>query len=195
MAKKVVALLGSPRPQSNSTALAQVFMKTAAELGAECQAFSLYKMKYSGCIACRGCKTTSEECVLRDDLTEALRAIRDADVLILASPVYFGQITGPLKCAYDRMYSFLPPTYVQPEGPRTRLAPGKHCVIILTQGSPNPEDHADVAKPYEHFCSPRWLGFQQTHIIRGLGLGAPGDAEANKELCQQVETLARQLLA
>jgi multimeric flavodoxin WrbA len=189
--KKIVALLGSPRKESNSADIAQKIMDTAAALGAEGETYSLYQLDYSGCIACMGCKKTADECVLRDDLTTALRAIRAADILIVASPVYFGQVTGPMKCALDRMYSFMPPTYLT-GGSRTRLAPGKHCVAILTQGSPDPEAFAHIFPTLEQFLGPEWFGFQ-THLIRGVGMSAPGAATENAELMQQAEALAQEL--
>jgi len=191
--KKIVALLGSPRQGSNSALIAQKVMDAAAAQGAATETYPLYKMDYSGCIACMACKKTAEECVLRDDLTTALHAIRDADALIIASPVYFGQITGPLKCAMDRFYSLMAPTYLS-GGPITRLDPGKHCVIVLTQGAADPNAFADIYPGLAHFLGPQWMGFEM-HLIRGCGLGVPGAAEENDELMAEAEALGRQLMA
>jgi multimeric flavodoxin WrbA len=149
-------------------------------------------MAYSGCIACMGCKKTSEECVLRDDLTDALRAMREADILIIASPVYFGQITGPLKCAMDRMYSHMAPTYLS-GGPISRLAPGKHCLIVLTQGAPDPNAFADVFPGLAHFLGPDWFGYHM-HLLRAVGMAAPGAAAEDAELMAQAEALAQELV-
>ncbi len=191
--KKIVALLGSPRTGSNSALIAERIIASASALGATSETFALYKLNYSGCVACMGCKKSSDECVLRDDLTHALRAIREADILILATPVYFGQITGPMKCAIDRMYSFVPPEYLT-GGSKTRLAPGKHCVFITTQGAPDPAAFADLTAIYEMFFGPGWFGFE-THVLRGLGLSAPGAAAENAALMQQAEELGKQLMA
>jgi multimeric flavodoxin WrbA len=191
--KKIVALLGSPRTGSNSALIAQKIMDTAAGLGAESQAFTLYKMDYSGCIACMGCKKTAEECVLRDDLTQALHAIRDADVLIVASPVYFAHITGPLKSALDRLYSLMAPTYLS-GGPISRLAPGKQCVVVLTQGADDPDAFANIFPTLAQFLGPNWFGYEM-HLIRGLGLGLPGAVAEKTELMGQAEELAKQLMA
>jgi len=191
--KKIVALLGSPRAGSNSALIAQKIMDTAAPLGAESQAFALYQMDYSGCIACMACKKTTEECVLRDDLTAALRAIREADILIIASPVYFGQITGPTKSALDRLYSLMAPTYLS-GGPISRLAPGKQCVIVLTQGAPDAEAFAGIYPGLAHFLGPDWFGYEM-HLLRGIGLGVPGAAAEDAALMGQAEALAQQLMA
>ena len=191
--KKIVALLGSPRKGSNSSLIAQKIMDAAAAQGAETAAYELYQLDFSGCIACMGCKRTSDECVLRDDLTQVLRAIREADVLLMATPVYFAGVTGPMKCAIDRMYSFMPPTYIT-GGPRTRLEPGKQCVFILTQGAPDPQAFAGVSKDYEDFFGPDWFGYE-THVLRACGMSARGAAGEDDALMKQVDELTQMLLS
>ena len=104
---KIVALLGSPRPEGNSAVLAQTFLDSCRSRGADVETYSLNKMSYQGCQACMGCKTKAESCVLKDDMTPVYDAIRQADVVLLASPVYFGDFSGQLKSAYDRFYAYL----------------------------------------------------------------------------------------
>lgn len=191
--KKIVCLLGSPRPKSNSEIIARGITASAESLGATAKFFRLYKLDYSGCIACMGCKRTSDECVLRDDLTQVLRAIREADVLLVATPVYFAGVTGPVKCAIDRMYSFMPPTYIT-GGPRTRLEPGKQCVFILTQGAADPQAFAGVSSDYEDFFGPDWFGYE-THVVRACGMSERGAAGEDEALMKQVDELAQRLLA
>ncbi|MGE5531891.1 MAG: flavodoxin family protein [Bacteroidota bacterium] len=190
--KKIVCLLGSPRLKSNSEIIARAITASAGELGATAEFFRLYKLNYSGCIACMGCKKTSDECVLRDDLTEVLRAVRAADILIVASPVYFAGLPGPLKSAIDRMYSFMNPTYLQGVDV-SRLAPGKKCVFILTQGAPDEEAFADVFPPYEGFFGPHWFGYEM-HLIRGVGLSVPGAAADDAALMEAAAKLGKQLM-
>jgi multimeric flavodoxin WrbA len=190
--KKIACLLGSPRQNGNSQLLAQKISDAAVALGATAEFFPLYKLKYSGCVACLGCKKTSDECVLRDDLTQLLRAVREADVLIIASPVYFAGLPGPLKSVIDRMYSYLNPTYLQGTDV-TRLAPGKKCVFILTQGAPDAQAFAEVFEPYERFFGPDWFGYEM-HLIRGIGLSVPGAAGEDAALMQQAEDLGRKLM-
>ena len=119
---KVVILLGSPRPEGNSATLAKIFNEAAEELGANVQIFGLNKLTYRGCQACETCKTKLDRCVLKDDLAQVLDAIRDTDVLVLATPVYFGDIPGQMKMFIDRCFSYLVPDFLEaPES--SRLAP------------------------------------------------------------------------
>jgi len=190
--KKIACLLGSPRSGGNSDTIARKIMETAEAKGASADIFALCNMNFKGCCACLACKKGLDKCAMQDDLTTALDSIREADILIIASPVYFGQVTGVMKMAIDRMYSFLDAGYLT-GGKRTRLADGKKCVFVLTQAAPAdvfPHAYTD----YEGFFGPDWFGYEM-HQIRGLGLSKPTDAGENAELMQQAEELGRKLMA
>ena len=187
--KKVVCVLGSPIANGNSETIARKFLEMAESLGAVAETFFLHDLCFSGCHACMGCKTRSEECVVEDDLAPVLSAVRAADVLVMTSPIYFGQVTGQLKCFIDRTYSFLKPNYMTDPNP-SRLAPGKKCVFILTQGNPNEKDY-DVFPVYAGFL--KWFGYE-THAIRGLGMGAPTAAAERPDILKQAEDLAKQVM-
>ena len=188
---KVVCVLGSPR-HGNSETIADKFCRTAESLGAEVQVFNLNQLVFRGCQACMACKSGHEECVVKDGLTEVLAAIKGADVLVMTSPVYFGQVSGPLKCLIDRMYSFLTPGYMT-GGDRSRLDFGKKCVLIATQGNPNP-DLFDVYATYTKFFGPEWFGYE-VHVIRGYGLVGKTDIEEHEGLLKRAEETANYVLA
>ena len=143
---KIVAVLGSPRPQGNSSTLARAFLKAAGERGAEITEYLLNQMDFQGCQGCGSCKTKSQTCILEDDLTPVLQAVRDADLLVLASPVYFGDLSGQLKCFFDRTYSYFNPDF------SSRMPPGKTAVMVLTQANPDPANFDDIFPRYQ-----RWL--------------------------------------
>lgn len=187
--KSVVALLGSPRRGGNSEAVADKILNTAKGSGALTAKFALNELTFNGCQACMACKTGSDKCVVRDDLMGVLDAVANADVLIMASPIYFGEISGQLKSALDRFYSFLTPDYMSNPNP-SRLAPGKKCVFVLTQGNPS-EDEFNVFPKYERFFT--WFGYEM-YVLRGLGARQKTDTAENSELMKQVEELARKLV-
>ena len=109
---KIVSLLGSPRPHGNSTAITRRFQDTAANLGAEVRTFELNRLVYRGCQGCCACKQSLDHCILNDDLTEVLNTVAEADVVVLASPVYYGDVSAQLKGFIDRTYSYLKPDYM-----------------------------------------------------------------------------------
>lgn len=187
---KIVSLLGSPRTNGNSATIANRIMQTAAELGAETQTFELNRLTYRGCQACYACKKGREDCVLNDGLTEVLAVVQDADAVVLATPVYYGDITAQLKGFIDRTYSYLVPDYLTNPQP-SRLSP-KKLVLILTQGHPDEALFADVYPRYEQFL--KWMGFNEITLVRACGIG-PGSVDAVPEqVLQQAEAVARRFV-
>ena len=189
---KIACLLGSPRPKGNSATIAGRFLEIAQELGAETRTFALNRLTYRGCQACYTCKTKLDRCVLKDDLTEVLESVHWADTLVIATPVYYADVTGQLKCFIDRTYSFLKPDYITNPS-ASRLAPGKKLVFIITQGQPDPERFAKVPTRYGSIL--KWYGFEESHIIRGCGLGAKAAAAELEPCLKQAEETARKIMA
>jgi multimeric flavodoxin WrbA len=184
---KIVLVVGSPRPEGNSALLAQRLLDAAEGLGAEVRKFFVNKMDFEGCQGCESCKKTSNRCILEDELTEVLEAITEADTLILASPVYFGDISGRLKCFFDRTYSYLNPDF------SSRLPRGKKAVFILVQGEPEESEFIDIFPRYE-----RWLkmyGFSPIYRLRATGVRDPGDINRQTHILEQAAALGRELMA
>lgn len=187
---KIVCLHGSPRAKGNSSALAKRFCDKAKALGAKVQAFSLNKLTFRGCQACMACKTGSETCVLKDDLAKVLEAVGRCDILVMASPIYYGDISSQLKAFVDRTFSFLSADYTTNPHP-SRLAPGKKLVFMLTQGQPDETQFDDVFPRYEAFF--RWYGFE-TYLIRACGVMAIGDIEAHREALALADKMAKKIV-
>ncbi|MDA8429244.1 MAG: flavodoxin family protein [Geobacteraceae bacterium] len=188
---KIVSLLGSPRTAGNSSTIARHVLKTAETLGAEASSFELNRLTYRGCQGCYACKTKLDRCILNDGLTEVLAAVQDADVVLLASPVYYGEISSQLKGFMDRTFSYLVPDYRTNPQP-SRLSP-KKLIFVLTQGHPDEALFGDIFPRYEGFL--KWMGFSDVRLIRACGIG-PGNVDAVPEqVLRLAEDTARQLVA
>lgn len=184
---KIVTLLGSPRHGKNSASIANRFTETAATLGAETRTFELNRLSYRGCQGCYACKKTHDRCVLQDDLTEVLAAVQEADLLVLASAVYYGDVTSQLKGFIDRSYSYLKPDYLTNPQP-SRLSP-KKLVMVLTQGNPDEALFADIYPRYEVFL--KWMGFTDTRLVRACGIGPASVDAVPERILQQADEAAR----
>ena len=183
---KIVAVLGSPRPQGNSSTLARAFLQAAAARGAEVTEYLLNQLAYQGCQGCMACKTKRDTCILEDDLAPVLNAVKEADLLVLASPVYFGDLSGQMKCFFDRTYSYINPDF------STRVPPGKKAVVVLVQANPDPAQFADIFPRYE-----RWLklyGCDPVHLLRAVGVREPGDIASQTAALDAAAALARELV-
>ena len=106
MSKKIVAVNASPRKGWTTDTLVTEAAKGAEASGAVIQKFDLYRLeKFTGCISCFGCKKEKFKghCICRDGLTPVLDAIREADGLIIGSPVYLSEMTAVFRSLYERL--------------------------------------------------------------------------------------------
>ena len=188
---KITCLLGSPRKNSNSAAIAARFADTAASLGAQVETVVLNQLAYRGCQACMACKTKSEKCVLEDDLAGVLESLKKADVVVMALPVYCSDVPGQVKCFIDRTYSYMKPNYLSDPNP-SRVPSGKKLVFILTQGAPVEDMFADIPQRYLGFLK-RSMGFGDTYLIRGVGVGGGGAVGVPDQFLKKAEELARSI--
>lgn len=188
---KVMAVLGSPHKNGNSSMLAQRFLEKAEAAGAETRSFYLEGMRYKGCKACGACKASSDVCVINDDLTEVLAEMHTSDVIIYASSNFFADVTGQLKLFMDRTYSLLTPQFMSGNN-KSRLSQGKKLVFIFTQGAPG-SMFADVPVKYGHLRD--YFEFAEYHSIHAGDLFESGEVKNHPELLLQVDKLAEKLTA
>ncbi len=157
---KLVCIHGSPREAGNSSKIANHLCASVQANGVSVKTYFLNKLKYIGCQSCMECKGKSEICVLQDELKEVLSEFKSADIIVLASPIFFGDISAQMKGFIDRTYSYLTPDY------KSRLLPGKKMVMILAQGDPDKKHFADVFPRYNEFF--KWHDIKENHLIRAF---------------------------
>ena len=102
MSKKVLILSGSPRKGGNSDLLCDAFLRGAESAGHTVEKIRIAEKRIAPCAACYYCKNHGGTCARKDDMAEVLQKMIDADVLVLASPVYFYSVDAQLKTVIDR---------------------------------------------------------------------------------------------
>lgn len=102
MSKKVLILSGSPRNRGNSDLLCDEFMRGVSESGNEAEKIRVATKTIAPCLGCYFCSSHNGECARKDDMAEILQKMIDADVIVLASPVYFYSVDAQLKTVIDR---------------------------------------------------------------------------------------------
>jgi multimeric flavodoxin WrbA len=103
MSKNILLISASPRQNGNSDILCDEFARGAREAGHHAEKIRLAEsdIKYcTGCCACIGGRGT---CVQQDDMNDIFNKVLAADVLVLASPVYFRSFNGQMKTFIDRL--------------------------------------------------------------------------------------------
>ena len=98
---KVVGIVGSPRKGGNTEIITAHTLKAIAEEGLDTELISLAGLDIKPCNACRAC-AKAERCPIEDDLFPIYLKMREADGIILASPVYYGSATALIKALMER---------------------------------------------------------------------------------------------
>ncbi len=189
---KITTVLGSPRSNGNSATIAKALLDQLSKSGAQKATFELNKLSYRGCQGCMACKTTSEKCVLKDDLEAVLEDIRTSDITIIATPVYCLEITSQLKGLVDRFYSFYKPDFRTNPSP-SRLAQGKKLAFILAQGNPDDTFCSDIIPRYSGMLVR--FGFGTVYPIRAVGVGPGSDVMKKESVLHTINETAKKLIA
>ena len=131
--KKVAIIFGSPRKNSNTHILVKEAQKGLSDKGIDSEIFFLNDMDIKGCQACYYCKTKdTTECALKDDMQKIYKAIEQWDGIIVATPIYFCDVTAQTKLWLDRLFPYIDMNI------NSKLPKGKKCGFIFTQNQPNP---------------------------------------------------------
>lgn len=123
----ILVLNGSPRPQGNTAAMVEAFAEGAREKGHTVHIIPVCQKKIAGCLACEYChqKESGHErqCIQKDDMQEIYPLLDKAEMIVLASPIYYHGFTGQLQCAINRIYAL--------DKPRNL----KKAALIMSSGS------------------------------------------------------------
>ena len=131
---QILVLNGSPRPNGNTKGMVEAFRDGAESAGHHVDVVDVCRMKINGCLACEYCHTKGHgECVQKDDMQKVYAMLKEAEMLVLASPIYYHGITGQVKCVLGRFYSAAYPS----KPPKL-----KKVAMILSSGDANMYDGA-----------------------------------------------------
>ncbi len=102
MDKKVLVLSASPRSGGNSDLLCDQFVLGAREAGHNAEKIFLKNKKINYCTGCGTCFNRGKRCPQKDDMVEILQKMVEADVIVMATPVYFYTMNAQMKTLIDR---------------------------------------------------------------------------------------------
>ena len=106
LGKKIVILNGSPRPHGNTVGLIEAFQQGAEQAGHSVTRLDLTRLGIHPCLGCdRGGMDPSSPCVQKDGMEKVYPAYVEADIVVLASPLYSWSVSAQIKCVLDRLYA------------------------------------------------------------------------------------------
>ena len=131
---KILVLNGSPRPRGNTKQMTEAFRAGALSAGHQVDVVDVCRLHINGCVACEYCHTKGKgACIQKDDMSQVYDLLKEAEMLVIASPIYYHGLSGQLKCVIDRFYSAAYP--IKP--PKL-----KKVAMILSSGDPDMYDGA-----------------------------------------------------
>lgn len=135
---KVLGLLGSPRISRNTDILLEEVLKGIRECASEISKYELVKLKINHCVGCYKCGEIGY-CIYNDDMNKLFREFDTADIIILATPLYFNSVSSITKTMIDRCHALWASKYIYKKPLIDRYKKRKG-VLICTGGAKQEED-------------------------------------------------------
>ena len=171
MSKNIVILNGSPRKNGNTTALTAQFTRGAKDSGNTVTEFRLNEMNIHGCLGCcGGGKDPEIPCVQHDDMEKIYPVYKAADIVVLATPLYYWTISGQLKTAFDRLFAVA-------ECDKNYTNPNKQTVLLMAAEGDEFEESL-----YWYDRLEMHLGWKSLGKVLCGGVLNIGDIKGRKEL-------------
>lgn len=166
MTKKILVLSSSFRKGGNSDTLCDQFVKGAVEAGHQVEKIFINDKKIGYCHGCGVCNTT-HKCVLLDDMVEILDKMVQADVIVMATPVYFYSMNGQMKTLIDRTV------------PRYEEIAGKDFYFIVAAADSNRANMEKTLETFRGFTEDCLPDAHEKGVIYGTGAWQIGDIKSS----------------
>jgi multimeric flavodoxin WrbA len=185
--KQVVVILGSPRKKGNSSTLAARISRGAKSAGAEVETLFLQGLEISPCRGCDTCqKDDSKGCAIKDDMQEIYPKLTKADAWVIASPVYWFNMSAQTKTFMDRCYAL--PAYAK------NPFAGKRIAIAMSYGDVDPIKSGCVNALRTFQDAYRYTGSKIVGMVYGSAMKA-GEIQNNEALMREAEELGKRLVS
>lgn len=176
---KVLIINGSPRKDGNTTMAIKEMEKIFAKSGVEFETMQIGDQDIRGCKACGACKKLGR-CIFNDAVNEAAPKFKEADGLVIASPVYYASANGTLVSFMDRLFQSAPIDKTMKVGASIAVARRGGCSATF-----------DELNKYFTIAGMPVASSQYWNSVHG---GAKGEAEQDIEGLQTMRTLARNMV-
>ncbi len=138
---KTLIINGSPRVNGDTVSLVNILKE---KINGECMTVDAYRCKVSPCTDCRFCWENSG-CAIKDEMEQIYAYIQECDNILIASPIYFSELTGKLLDVGSRLQTYFCARFFRKEEP---IVKAKKGAVVLVGGG---DGHID--KPYETACT------------------------------------------
>ena len=187
--KKVVAILGSPRKWGNTELLLEEFLKGFKRRKFKVKKIVASELKITPCNNCNRCLKTGK-CVFKDDMDKVLKEFKEADYLVIASPIYFTNVPGQLKILIDRCQPLWASTYVLKKPPKAKNK--RYGIFLSVCGYPGAKMFNCALRMVKILFKSSGVEFYGKVIAPGVD--KKGEILKREEILSKVRRLAEKLI-
>ena len=164
--KNILVISASPRKGGNSDVLCDEFIKGAQQAGHKVEKIFLRNFKVNYCTGCGVCNST-HKCVQKDDMEEILNKMVAADVIVMATPVYFYTMNGQMKTLIDRTV------------PRYEEISGKDFYFIVAAADSSRANMEKTLEGFRGFTADCLPDAHEKGVVYGTGAWQAGDIKSS----------------
>lgn len=180
---KVVAFNGSPKKDGNTYQAINIVTGELKKEGIETEIVHVGDKAIRGCTACQGCKVKNEKCVITtDEVNDWIQKMKNADGIILGSPVYYSGVNGTMKSFLDRAFYVI--------GANGNFMKRKVGISLAAVRRSGGIPAIEQLNKYINFSEMLMPGSCYWNVIHGR---RPGDIVEDKEGLQIMEVLGQNM--
>lgn len=180
---KVVAINGSPKAEGNTYHALKLVAEQLEKEGISTEIIHVGNKNIRGCLACGGCaKNQNEKCVINDEVNDIIQKMKEADGIIIGSPVYYASMAGTLKCFLDRAFYT-----ASANGGLFRHKVGASVVAVRRSGEVATFDHLN------HYFTISEMFIASSNYWNVIHGRMPGEALKDEEGVQIMRILAKNM--
>lgn len=128
--KKILVINGSPNEKGHTKTIVEKVLSTIDITKAEIINIDCYRKEIKPCVDCKGCSHKQGKCSIKDDMESIYDYLKNSDIIILASPMYFGMFPAPLKAIIDRCQLIWSEKYIF-----NKTARSKKGILVFDSGT------------------------------------------------------------
>jgi multimeric flavodoxin WrbA len=178
---KILAIVGSPRLKGNTNYLVELALGEAAKLGAQTEKVVLSQYEVNPCLGHKDC-ASFDSCLQKDDMSWILKRLCEADGVILATPVYWYNVTAQMKAFIDRNY------FIYKHGQKSRARAVGIIVVAEMEGI---EDTLHTLRQFVDWV----FDVKEDRIFTVSGYALlPGEVKDKLPMVEEAQKLGRQMV-
>ena len=172
---KAVCILGSPKAKGNTATIVSEIIRALEINGIQTVLYQLGDLDIGYCCGCKSCYTTGK-CVQTDDAQKIIPDIFEAQLVIVASPSYWGDVTGQLKVFIDRCTP-----YCNTNSARLPISSSARGVAVAVRAGGNKQENMNLVHTIEHFLGHLDIPLSSYFTVEGI--------DCENDLLQRPDTL------